>query len=252
MKIPRRLLILPALGLAQPAAAELRAEGPAGQAALTLARESSAWTALASAHWASRYLSEGRQNWGNAGILTLGTAAGAGPFGVELWQGLADSSADREFQATGAYSHLLAGGTSLGFRSTLVSDTRGHSDWEFGLAATGLLFAGIEGSAQLYHSTGPNGAYLEIDLSRPLIGLAGWDLGIGADTGSNFGYVRNGHRGPDHFGLRLEGEYGISPRGALTTSLARYSPLGRNVRSHPGDASLYDGWFFRIGAQWKY
>lgn len=248
----RSLVGIPAsLLLGGIANAESTGEGPAGAVALELARQNRLWTALAAAEWTSRYLSEGRENWGNSGMIAGVVGVGHGPLGIELWQGFADSSADREFQGSLAWSHEV-GEVSVALRGSWISDTRGESGWEFGVGAEGESWHEVTWRAEIYFAPQPNGAYLECGLSRELMHLGGWTVGVGADGGVNMGYIRDGHRGMDHIGVRLDGETKITEDVVIQMSIARYQAIGRNVRSHPGDDPLYNGWFLRAGAKWEY
>ena len=236
---------------ASPSRGAITDEGPAGAVAMDLSGRDESWTFLAAAEWASRFLTEGRENWADSGLIAGAIGLGRGPLAAELWQGIADSAADREFESTVVWSHET-GGVSLALRGTWISDTRGWSDWEFGLAAGADATWGISWEAELYHSVDSNGAYLEVSLNRELVDLDGWRIGLGMDTGVNLGYIRDGHRGFDHIGLRLESEWEIGGHGALLVGLGRYQSLGRDVREHAGDANLFDGWLLQAGMKWDY
>jgi hypothetical protein len=212
---------------------------------------SSSWTALAAAEWASRYLREGRKQFDSAGVFGFTLGGGYGPLGMDLWQGVADSNAQREFRGSVRLEQDV-GIFRFGLRSTYVSDTRGADFWEMGLGASGDLFFGVKWRSEIYQRTDPSGAYADGSVFRDFQVAPAWQISTAAGLGANLGYVRDGHRGPDHLGLNLELIRSLGHQSKLHGGVGHYFPLDRSFPRRLGDADLYDGWLFNLGARWTY
>jgi hypothetical protein len=211
----------------------------------------SSWTALAAAEWTSRYLRQGRKQFGSAGVFGFMLGGGYGPLAVDLWQGFADSNSGREFRGSLRLEQEL-GIFRIGLRTTYVSDTRGGDFWEMGLGASGDLFFGVKWRSEIYQGTDPSGAYADGAIFRDWQVAPAWQLSTSAGAGANFGYVRDGHRGADHLALNLELIHSLGQRSKLHGGVGHYFPVDRSFPRRAGDGDLYDGWLFNLGARWTY
>lgn len=212
---------------------------------------SSSWTALAAAEWASRYLRQGREQFGNAGVLGFTLGGGYGPLGLDLWQGFADSNAGREFRGTIRLEQEIER-FQFSLRTTYISDTRGGDNWELGLGLAGDVFAGVKWRSEIYQGTEPSGAYVDGAVFRDWQVAPAWQLSTSAGMGANLGYVRDGHRGPDHLGLNLELIRSLGRNATFQSGVGHYFPIDKSYPRRLGDASLHDGWLFSLGARWDY
>lgn len=212
----------------------------------------SSWTAAAAAEWTSKYLREGRRQFGRAGVIGLTGSIAYNPLELELWQGFADSNAGREFQGTLRFKHQFEE-LLFGMRVTHISDTRsGPDDWEFGATLLGDLFYGVKWKGDVYFGDQSNAVYTEGTLFKEWKPAPEWLLTAAGKLGANLGYVRDGHRGPDHLLLNVEIARSISTRGRVFGGLGHQFAIDRNESRRPGDARLHDGWLLNLGTSWSY
>lgn len=198
------------------------------------------FSASLEAGWTSRYIAEGRETFDDDGMATFLASLGYQDFSLELWQALSDGSSLREFQASAFYS-LPTDPIAITIGLTHINDTRGgDEDLDLSLALSGELFLDISWETLFYYGFDRGGFYLESGISRtwetPLV-----DIQTGLHLGSNFGYVTEGHEGPDHFAISIDFSKQITD--ALTVS-AGYSyifAIDRDIIRNPEDEELFQG-----------
>jgi hypothetical protein len=204
------------------------------------------FSASTEAGWFNRYISEGREAFGNAGMFTTLTSLSYNSFGIELWGGFADSSADREFEAHAHYA-IPNAPLNLNVGLSYITDGRGgDEDWETSISIGDDLFLGIEWTAVLVYDFGDR-SYLEAGISR-IFHVAGFEAALGTHLGSNFNYVRDGHIGFDHYAIEFEISRQISETLTIRTAATSYTPIQKNAAKYTDDADLYNGVHFGIAA----
>jgi len=197
------------------------------------------------AAWSNRYLSEGREAFGNNGLLAFLATASYDPFSIELWSGFSDASAEREFEAALLYSiPLIPWSPTLGIAH--VNDFRGTTEeWDFSLGLEGELAYGVEAQAEIVYGIDSNGFYIETGIARPFE-MDRMAITPSAHMGHNFGYVADGHNGPDHFALQLQVSREITESSILSATLSHYTPIQKNSAKYADDDDLYRGLHFTI------
>ena len=126
----------------------------------------------ASAKWESKYVTEGRDNLGDGGIITFEGAAEWEGLTAGAWLAVGDSESYQELDlyieygfATGPIEAYV-GYTRLEF----LQDDEGDNEVGFGFSVVGLPH--VTPGLDYYHSTGADGGFLEISI-RGTIGLHG-------------------------------------------------------------------------------
>jgi hypothetical protein len=203
------------------------------------------------AGWASRYISEGRETFGNSGIFSALAGVSFNPLAFELWHGASDSSADREFEASLFYSIPdLPVEAVLGL--TYLTDLRGgDKDWDLSLGLSDELLLGIQWHADFTYAVNERGGYLEAGLTRDFQ-LGDFLIMGGSHLGANLGYVPDGHDGFDHWALQLEISRHIRQNLSVSYAVSYYMPIRENAGKHPADADLFDGLQFGIAAAFNF
>lgn len=201
--------------------------------------------------WANRYLAEGRESFGSEGIFSAAVAVTYGDFSFESWNGFSDESSKREIELTLAYTlSMIPLAPTVGI--THINDIGGEPEgWDFSFCLEGEIAYGIEWETSLNYGLNQRGAYLETGLHKTFI--TPWvNITAGSHLGSNFGYVEEGHDGPDHFALQLELSQEVIGGLEIHGGISHYTPINRRESSHPEDDSLYEGFQFSIGAGYRF
>ncbi|MEP3214294.1 MAG: hypothetical protein ABJQ29_13940 [Luteolibacter sp.] len=203
------------------------------------------------AGWASRYIAEGREAFGDNGLTSFLAILGYRDFSVELWQGLSDGSSAREFQASVYYS-IPMDPVSITFGLTHINDTRGgDEDLDLSLTLSSELCSGIFWDTNFYHGSDRGGSYLESGISHtwetPYV-----DINLGAHLGTNFGYVVDGHKGADHFVLSADFSKEVAEGLTLSAGYSYIFDIDRDPTRHAEDQKLYQGSLFGFAAEYSF
>lgn len=203
------------------------------------------------AGWASRYLSEGRETFGNSGIFSALVGVSFNPLAFELWHGASDSSSDREFEASIYYSiPELPVETTLGL--TYLTDLNGgDKDWDLSLGLRDELLLGIMWHTEFSYAINEPGGYLEAGLTREFQ-LGDFQVNVGSHLGANLNYVSDGHDGFDHWALQLAVSNHIRQNLSVTYALSYFTAINENAGKYAADADLFDGLQFAISAGFNF
>jgi hypothetical protein len=203
------------------------------------------------AGWASRYISEGRETFGNSGIFSALAGVSFSPFAFELWHGASDSSAERELEASLFYSIPdLPVEAILGL--AYLTDLRGgDKDWDLLLGFSDELLLGIKWHAEFIYAVNQRGGYLEAGLTRDFR-FSDFQIRVGSHLGANLGYVPDGHDGFDHWALQLEVSRQIRQNLSVSYAASYYTPIRENAGAYSADADLFDGLQFGIVAAFNF
>ena len=176
--------------------------------------------------WESAYVTEGRDNLAEGGILTIDGSVAYEGFTAGVWFALGDRESYRELDLYVACGSALgpvdysASLTHLRFPKSDESDTEIGG----GLSFAGLdhVTPGIDGR----YSTGGKGGFIELSLRGEVPVLQGrLTLKPYVLEGLDFGYASDAHDGPNHLQLGLEFDLpagkGITVSGSLSRSWAQ-------------------------------
>ncbi len=201
--------------------------------------------------WASRYIAEGREVFGENGVMSALAILSYQSFAVELWQGWSDGSADREFQGS-LQCTLIDEPVSVTFGLTHINDTRGgDDDLDASVSISAPLPNGIAWDTEFYYGFDRDGFYLETGFSKT------WetrivDVTLGAHLGSNYGYVMDGHEGPDHYVISANLSRAINDCFRVTAGVSQHLVIDRDTARNAEDGELYDGTVFGFAAEYSF
>jgi hypothetical protein len=209
------------------------------------------FSAVVETGWFNRYLLEGREAFGDSGVFSGLVSMSWSAFAMELWVGFADHSADREF--VGSLLYAVPGAPlDLTLGISHITDMRGgEKDRDFSVGAGDELFLGLEWTAAFTYGVSRSGGYLETGIFRTFA-FNDLEATLGSHLGSNFGYVQEGHPGPDHFAIRLEIARSFSEAFTLKMATAHHTPIRANELKHPDDGELFRGFHFGISGEYSF
>ena len=116
----------------------------------------------------------------------------------------------------------------------------GDEDLDATIVFFGELPAGLEWETVYYYGFDRKGSYLEVGLSRTWE-LDWADVSLGANLGSNFGYVVDGHEGADHFALSAEISRELVEGLTVRAGYSYFFDIDADPLRDPEDADLFDG-----------
>ena len=162
-----------------------------------------------SAAWDSAYVSEGRDNLGEGGLLSGAFDVSWRGFGISGWVARGESIDYREINIGLGYSFAVGPvGASVGY-TRLEFDGAGEApgDNEWAMAVSVPIPGALELTLGGRYSTNADGAFFDVILRRPwMIGTAGVIVGPYLAYGVDHGYASAEHDGPNHLegGVSLE------------------------------------------------
>jgi hypothetical protein len=206
-------------------------------------RQGDALEVAIAAAWDSAYVSEGRDNLGDGGLVSASFDLGWRGFAFSAWTAHGDSvnyvehnvslGCSREMGPVGisvSYTRLEFGG---------VEDTPG--DNELALACTVPVPGAIEVVAGARYATEAGGTFAEILVRRPVpFGESGVVLTPYVMCGFDFGYATPGHDGINHTEAGLALECPLGDRATLSLYCA-HSRAGRDVELDGGGDLTWGG-----------
>jgi hypothetical protein len=202
--------------------------------------------------WESRYFSEGRDALDGDSLWASSFEFGFEHLAAGLWYGNSPEQSYDELQLSVALTQTFGDFEAyIGYTHFIFPFDGSHDD-EIGTGITWTgLPAGIELSADIYHSFDANGYFAELSTSREFEITEPFSVSLSSIFGINQGYVSDGHDGANHFALQFGYEY------ALTESLSfiahtTYSWAIDKKSTAPGDDLLDDFFHCGAGLQWDF
>ncbi len=202
--------------------------------------------------WESRYVSEGRDNLGGDSLVTTNLELGWQHLTAGVWFGNSPEQEYNELQlAVGVTETFGPLKTFLAYTYLRFQDGDAE-DHEISAGAewTGLPWD-LEVTALAYYSVMNEGAFVEAALGREIFSRDRFSLRGSVCLGVNQGYVPDGHDGANHVAVRLESEFALTKRSAITAHLARNWAVDRDA-AQSGDAALGDFFHVGVGVQWTF
>lgn len=172
----------------------------------------------ASAGWTSRYVSEGRNNLADGGMVEFQGEATHGRAALIVWYAHADTDDYNELNVSVGYG-LEAGPVAVGLSATRLEFFKAdESDNEFAVSLEGSLPRGVQLFGEGVYSTEARGAFLVFGARRPFALLDGHvDVAPYVLEGLDFDYASPLHNGPNHFEAGVEASAPLA--GTVTLNL---------------------------------
>lgn len=201
--------------------------------------------------WDSRYISEGRDNLAGDSLGITSAELTVKHIAAGVWYARSPENPYDEAQVS------LAAIKSLGIFDLYLSwthiryDSLQEFDNEVGAGFTlAKLPFELEFTLDTYYSWKAEGLFLEAGLRRPWKIFSFLQFTPSLHAGANAGYIRDGHRGPDHLTGRAEIEYLIAEMFSVIAHGSYSQTLGFD-QNLAGDKSLKNLAYVGIGFLWK-
>lgn len=175
----------------------------------------------------SRYISEGRDNTGEKALRHMGFAQTLGDFNGGLWYGQSSFEDYYEFNLSVGHSAKLGDFTLASGYTYLHFSANAPDDHELSLDLTSDDAWLIDLSISAYYSYRSKGTYLLADIAYSLALSEAISIAPYLSLGGNYGYVSDEHRGVDHYGAGLRGEFLLTEGLSLFTYIASIEPIDK-------------------------
>jgi len=200
--------------------------------------------------WASRYVTEGRDNLDGDPLTSLSSEVAFGNLTFTPWLAYSSDTDYTELDLNLVYGRRLTDQLDLyaGYnhiQAHLPGDNAHDNKVSLDLIYTPTSLFDLLASA--YHSFDADGAFWKLALRREQILNDKTILTFRSILGGNEGYVPQGHDGLNHAQLRLNLAYYPAPRIELTSFAAYNIAIDSDPQRHPEDENLHDFFFAGLG-----
>lgn len=174
-----------------------------------------------SALWESKYVSEGRNNLDDGGMVSYEVCAEWSSFNLGVWYALGDSENYQELNLYAGYTFELGPFEGCVSYTRLEFPEDDAHDNELGLGWAWFILDQISIGADYYYSTEADGGFLEwslrgaLDLFEGRLAMEPYIL-----EGFDFGYASDEYDGPNHLQVGLDVSFALTDAIELTGYLA--------------------------------
>ena len=233
--------------------------GPGGSIAQepkfrTRAEEQFDWHIHAS--WESRYVTEGRDNLAGDDLVSLSTDFSIDKLSIIPWIADSPSTDYSELNLNLVYGFKLSDRLDLyaGYSYVYLRDSNtDYHDNEIGLELAYKVRKHLNLLTSIYYSFDASGSFMEVAVNYGIpLEENKIKFDLKGTLGANGGYVLDGHRGLNHFQIRLNMTY--QPVYAVDLyAYAGYNfAINRDETRYNGDASLNDFLWGGIGFAYRF
>ena len=203
--------------------------------------DSNEFNISAQAQWESRYVTEGRDNLGGAGIQTAAVNIEYGLFGLYLWNGWGYDSEYDELNVVPSLNYEKNNiNIYLSYNNKqFFEDDESDHEIGSGISYNGLpydIFVGID----WYYSFEANGSFYEFSLGSEIRPVQKLSLEPNFIFGINDDYISDGHNGANHISLQLNGKYEITKQFNIIGYFGYNIAIDTEPGSFAGDEQLKD------------
>ena len=202
--------------------------------------------------WSSHYFSEGRDALNGRSLWSGSLEAGYDHFSLGVWYGQDSDQSYREWKYSLAVSQSFSMVDAYAGFTYVSLPSEGGSDreWSMGLSSDSLPW-GMESAFEGYYSAEVKGSFFAWSNRKAIQPAEDLEISIAGVFGWNEGYVEDGHKGLNHFALRLGSHHALKSGFSLVGHLVQSWAIDRDSR-YGGDQNLKDLFDFGIGLEYEF
>jgi hypothetical protein len=188
--------------------------------------------------WESKYISEGRDNLEDGGLVSVESVFSGYDFSLGFWYADSYDTSYNELNLFGAYAVEFYGVAAYAGYSYLNFPDDDADDHEISAGLAYEAFPYLIPAVEWVYSTGADGSFVEISLASEIPATDYLSFTPFALLGLNLGYVAGESEGLNNFQLGLDAELAVTENIALVGYAAHTWGLDKD----PGDSLIDEFW----------
>ncbi len=188
--------------------------------------------------WESKYISEGRDNLEDGGLVSVESVFSAYNFSAGFWYADSYDTSYNELNLFGAYAVEFNGLTAYVGYTYLNFPDDNADDHEISAGIGYEAFPYLMPAVEWVYSTEADGSFIEISLASEIAATDYLVFTPYALLGINAGYVAGEHEGLNNFQIGLDAEWALTENIALVGYIAQTW----GIDEEPGDSLSDEFW----------